>query len=578
MKNESIRLKIIYLFMVITLFVLPATAAYSKTTDVNEKTDIIRFDALIKLNSKNMLPDTVLFARYWVSPDFYSISIIWAEPSAGNFNYPVIFQSFIINSDETGFSTNSRTIKEYSVSITKPIEERGPFISTLGSYPIDNVRFAEQEAIASRIYKKDIGDLNDKTNNETRSVEIADSNNANVIKPEAAKIMYKASDGNISNLKLIGKNNQIIKDIEYKYVQKDGNSILKSQKVILPEKIMQVGFRGQGVTIYKNGKPTTFKELPAIRHTGGRICNIEYDPIPKINEKMLVVPSSITVQRADSNNIMRSAKISNVEKLKMSLKEVQQEAQQYGRISDDELYIKKLLEKLLQQNNTDVEDKDVGRLERLRSEYDKTDAKTTAEKLKLAGNLINLDWVQSDKKLAKDFKNYLSILKEKNPSQSIIMNDGLNTIDLTVVLGRFSDADEIVIDWLDSFMAETQYNEIIDFAQKQIKLQHCWTIYKMLEGCLKSNKNLANNRFDVQAVKTTILNQFYTDSKSQNKSRRLKSQIEWASKSINPDEMPKVISRNIEEAERLFDDLKEPTKTQIDYKRQLDKIKQTMGN
>jgi hypothetical protein len=568
-------LKIENLIVLIVLFLSLSNLGYSKATDVNEKVDVVRFDALLKINSTNLLPNSLLFARYWVASDFYSISIIWAEPSLGNFNYPTIFQSFVINSDNNQFSTSSQTINKYSVSVTKPIPERGAFLSSLGSYPIDNLRFAEPEALASRIYKKDIGDINDQIS-EIKTVEIPDYNDGNGNKREVAKIAYKASDGYIKNLKLINKNNQIFKSIEYQYSHSDGNSILKSQKVVLPEKIMQVGFRGKGATITINSQSQTFTELPGFHHTGGRICNIDYDPVKTNDKDLLVAPSSITVQRGDSNNIMRSAKIYNVEKLKMSLQEVQQAAQEYGRISDDELNIKNLLEKCLLQNPSEIEKEDSGLLVQIRKHFDDIGAKTTSEKLKRISTLINLDWIQSDDKLVEHFRQHLSILKENNLEQ-IIMYNGLTAIDYTVVLGSFSTADEILNDWLNSFIADIQVNEILNFSQAQMKIQHFWTIYKMLDKCLKSNRNLADNKFDVQVQKTITLYQFYISSKSQNKSRRLTSQIEWASRTIKTDDMPKMITDNIDETERLFDDLKEPTKTQLQFKQQIDKIKETMA-
>jgi hypothetical protein len=576
MRIEYLISKIEDLLIALTMFVILTSVGYANTANVNETVEVVRFDALIKINSTNLLPDSVLFARYWVAKDFYSISIIWTEPSLGNFNYPTIFQNFVINSDNNQFSTISQTIKQYSVSVTKPIPERGIFLSSLGSYPIDNLRFAEREALASRVYIKDIGNLNIRINDVVQTVEIPDSNDENGIKRETAKIVYKASDGNINSLMLVNKNNQIFKSIEYKYTQKNGKSILKSQKVSLPEKILQVGFRGKGAAITINGISQTFQELPAFHHTGGRICNIEYEPVQTNSNDLLAAPSNITVQRADSNNIMRSAKISNVTKLKMSLQEVQQEAQQYSEISADEINIKNTLEKCLQQNPSEIKKEDSELLVQIRKHFDDMAVKTASEKLKRTSLLINLDWIQTDERLTEHFRQYLSILKENNLNQTILYS-GLNTIDLTAVLGRFSDANEILQEWLDSFVADSDISEILDFAQTQIKLQHYWTIYTMLEECLKSNKNLSNKRFDIQALKTIALNQLYVTNESQNKSSRLTSQFEWASKTINPDDMPKAITENIAEAERSFDDLKEPTKTQLQLKQQLDKIKEIMS-
>jgi len=130
---------------------------------VGTKINAVQFDAIIELNRYS--PDsvwngcTVIFARYWVAGDYYSASIVWAEPQSTDLVFTVTPPTLSIVSYGKELKFHHELVTKYNGPYTKPLGQRGVFRYKLGSYPIDNIRFAEQEAKLTRIYTSYLGNL-----------------------------------------------------------------------------------------------------------------------------------------------------------------------------------------------------------------------------------------------------------------------------------------------------------------------------------------------------------------------------------------------------------------------------------
>lgn len=569
--NNYNKLKWIFISFSLLLF---SVLVYSNIGNEENKADVMRFDAVIELNAPRSGASVLLFARYWVARDFYSIGFKWAEPQVGNINFPTYPPGFIINSNEKDFSTSSQVYKSHNKTYTKPVEERGIFNHALGSYPIANIRFAEPEAQACRIYKKDLESSSEPNNNQMQTVEIKDSNDSQSIKRSVKKLEIKKSNGNIDNLRVFDVKGALLKDIKYEYSEQDGKTMLKHESVLMPEMRMPVGFNGKGVTITLAGQKKTFTELQGFHHTGTRKCDIEYEAI-KTDKGFLSVPSSIVVKRADVDYILRTVKMSNFVQIKMSSQEARQEAQEFSRLNENELKVRDLLEKCWLKEPEDINETDTKQLVRLHREFKNTSVDSTyvPDKLKNTNMLLNLDWIQDDPNLENHFEKYMKILKE-NKLPEMVLTGGLNVIDMTAGWKRYSDADKLMQKWIENAVPLFNPVEILRFAEIQMSTKKYWIIINLLGSFLDSSNDLGTARFDIQAMKCTAfdeLNKLIEDT-SKIKQDSIHSQFDWVLNSTTKENLIKTMSESLNDANKSYSELKEPNRIQISIKKKLDQL------
>ena len=386
-KNQKIPIFICILSIICIVF---TAGFYLENSEKKNLVDVIQFDTIIELNAPKVGTNVLLFARYWVSSSFYSIAIRWGEPDMGALNFPTKPSGLIINSDDTKFSISSQAIKSHNQDFPKPIEDRGVFRHSFNAYPIDNIRFAEKEALASRIYTKDFANYSIIDNNDWQCF-VTSNQEKKGIKSDVSEFKIKIKKDKITKLALADKQKSLIKGIDYEYSGQI-DSYISYQSVYLPEKNIMVGFNGKGVVLKNNGQIYTYRELPGVYHEGGRKCLIDYKTIKKDNV-VISIPSNIKVKRANNNDLLRTAKMSNYVQLKMNEEEVSQAAIDFGRLNELELQTHKLIEKYWLENRDNLENEDIVELDKFNKYFNENLSITTtlADKLKYLSFLIKID-------------------------------------------------------------------------------------------------------------------------------------------------------------------------------------------
>ena len=220
--------------LVIFVLILTAACFAIGIAPKGTKINALQFDCIMELNSMNLKTHVLLFVRYLVTPDSYKASIIWAEPHVSALNYSIYPPTTIIDSNDTNFSIRNEVNSQFNANYPKPIEKRDVFRFMFNDYPIGNIRFAETEALTSRIYESDLAKISEPNNN-WQTIEIAESNDTNSIAREVAKLDIQAESGRINNMKLLDAKDKLIKIIDYEYSMENGLALLKKQNKI-PEK------------------------------------------------------------------------------------------------------------------------------------------------------------------------------------------------------------------------------------------------------------------------------------------------------------------------------------------------------
>lgn len=558
--------------IVMSAFLPFSSAVYAKTTPAENNVDMLHFDAILELTAPILGTHVTLFARYWVTPTCYSLGVLWAEPHVSPVNFPTYPPTLCIHSDEQSFSIANQIAVGDNTTFSKPIGKRGVFRNKLNVYTLANIRFAESEAIASRIYRSDVREA---AQSGRQILDMSACATKNRTSREVASLSLEMKDGHLEALSLLDPNEALLKSIEYEYTRQKGQDMLQRQNVLLPERTIMLGYQGRGATVRIGGEEHTYKEVPGSHHTGGRKCVVEYRPL-RVGYKALPLPANIEVRNAQTNAVLRTVKMFNFVALKKETDEARQAATLFSQLDDNELKVRSLWGKYLEQDPNAVEEPDVEALKRLRKHFATGDARgqTVGHKLKRINMLIQLDWIEGNEAgLREHFSQYLDTLTSSGLTNTTLVG-GLNIIGSTVEWRRFSLADQLLADWIDTVLATCHAKSILDFAQANIRRRHCWTVAALLGECAKSSRRWGTMRFDAQALRCRALYDLWVMIQDAPKatSTWVRSQATWASRSTGRTDLLMTVRRSAAEARDLYAELDEPTQAQRVLKRQVDKV------
>lgn len=548
--------------------------AYPDFVPTGADVDMVRFDAILELKAPQIGTHVMLCARYWVSAKHYSFAVLWAEPYAGSLNFPTHPATLVIHSNEQQFSISNQVRTRNNENFPKPLDLRGVFRHKFNSYPLGDIRFAEQEALASYIYTSDLESRTTGSEDGWKTIDIRNVSSHNGMNREVSMLKLHTTDGRIENLKLVDANDQLIKSIEYEYSVDKDQHLLCRQNIVLPERTLMLGFRGRGATLRIGNEKHTYKEFPGSHHGGGRKCTVEYETV-KLDKKVLYLPVQITVRSVVEETILRTARMFNFVRLKQNEAGAEQMAIQFGRFNEQELKVQALFSTYWQKNPEEIEDADAEILRQLRRHFEsiRTDGKTVGEKLKRINMLMKLDWIQNNRaELQRHFKEYLAILVSHDLDE-VALFGGLHVIDSTVEWAQFPAADQLLQQWIGTIVAHGSPESILTFGQTYMKRRHYWSIAMLLDACSKCSY-WEQRRFDAQALKCTSLFTLFEmiQDPSTARTNRAIAQAGWAAWSLGSDNLMRTVDESLTQAKQLFANLDKPTRSQINLKRQLEQI------
>jgi len=240
---------------------------------------MVQFDAIMELNSPRRDSHVLLFARYWVSPDFCCMAVDWAEPHGIGLDLSFYPPSLVIAGDEHGFSIAHDIKPEYVGSYKKPLGERGVFRCMYGDYPVHNLQFVEREVRVTQIRTCDIVGLDSSGRAGEQVLDVPITMAENEGRRAVARVNAHICGDRIDSMQLLGSDDRILKNIDYEYAPTGGQTRLLRQHVQLPEYPVAVGLQGHGIVVRVRDKEYKCMEFQAVHHQGGRNCMVEYAPV-----------------------------------------------------------------------------------------------------------------------------------------------------------------------------------------------------------------------------------------------------------------------------------------------------------
>ena len=201
----------------------------------------IRFDAVISLDPPISRTHMLVFARYWVASDYYEMAIVWAEPPGPGLRFPVYPVSLAVGSDASTFEMRHDIFSAYNTNFSKPVGPSGTFQYMYGDYPITNLRFSDSESFGQRVYVSDVTNFNAAVGSQVLGLLRRDG--------IVQELAVRGNSNVLTSLDLFDRNHRRLQSLQYEYTGGGTNSRLARETVVLPERPIELGLPGEGVTV-----------------------------------------------------------------------------------------------------------------------------------------------------------------------------------------------------------------------------------------------------------------------------------------------------------------------------------------
>ncbi|NLH44193.1 MAG: hypothetical protein GX448_20330 [Planctomycetes bacterium] len=319
---------------VLGVLAVAAGMGVAKIRPVGTKAGLIQFDVVSELNMDEGFTNWVVFARYWVCREFYAVSVVWSEPHGGGMQD---MKALVVFSDEAGFRVSDERYADWvplNTVYPKPMAARDSFTHGAGFYELAEMRFAERDAMARRVYVADLEPLKGATRH---SDEVADLRMAEDRAGEERKLAHariRTTDGRIDSMELLDSHRQSLARIRYEYELNGGAARLASLVADLPVRAERLAINQQ-VTLHSvegaQGKDRTFsriKPVDHLSHQGGRTCKVTYGDVG-VGDGNLRLPTRIEVRVAQDGRLLRSATLMNFRRVNLDKEQTWQAAKAF---------------------------------------------------------------------------------------------------------------------------------------------------------------------------------------------------------------------------------------------------------
>ena len=316
-------------WIIVTLTVISVTAGTGPGAlePCGRGTGLIQFDAISEVNLDwSGTTNIVVFARYWVCADYYSVSVLWTEPHGGGRD----LRSQRVLSDETSFRMKDEHLSSWvpaNTTYPKPVGERPAFRWGGGFYGAEEMRFAEADALARRVYISDLESVKDRDG----IFDVDVSQDASGAARSLAHLKVEAKDNRIDSMELFDRDQRLLAKMEYAYERDGGRRRLATLTAELPVRPVKLGSPPPTI-VAPDGQTTTGRTVPDVNyvsHKGGRTCTVTYEDVA-LGKQVLRLPVRIRVVRSDNKQLLRSFRLMNFKRVDLDRDEVWQAAGAFG--------------------------------------------------------------------------------------------------------------------------------------------------------------------------------------------------------------------------------------------------------
>jgi hypothetical protein len=156
----------------------------------------------------------------------------------------------------------------------------------------------------------------------------------------------------------------------------------------------------------------------------------------------------------------------------------------------------------------------------------------------------------------------------------MVLVGGYGVIETSMFRGYRSEAEKLLDLWVDAALEISDEESILLFAKSQLAKNRLWTTAKLLEALLKKKHCSADVRFEVQVLRCIALDELCKLLRNEDIAQKgliAEIQANWVA-SIGQDKLDSMLTDSFDQASQLFKSLSNPTESQQDLRKQLDKI------
>ncbi len=173
------------------------------------------------------------------------------------------------------FSVGQEASPAHDARFEKPLGSRGVLRHMFGDYPVADMRFAESEALATRLVLSHLEPAQLPQGAQRGTVDVSLTDIRNQPQPTTARLKLDGDSRRVTSIQFLDSNQNTLKQVRYEYDEEGGMPQLRRQEVFLAEQTVLFGFRGEGVKVRLNGTTNVFRDLPMTHLKGGRRCTIQ---------------------------------------------------------------------------------------------------------------------------------------------------------------------------------------------------------------------------------------------------------------------------------------------------------------
>ncbi len=559
MNHSSVTLPVSGPLIVMTLVLSGLTNA-QVVAPTGKALGVLRFDAILELNAPIMETHVVFFARYWVGRDHYSVGVVWAEPHEGNINFPCYPVTLAIESDREKFSLSHQVHQGPNAPFPKPVGRRGLFQHRFNAYDLNEIRFAEADATASRLYTPDL-DLSSLPQDGWTERELSNRGEGVGDIGDIRKIKILTRSGRLEEMTLLDKDNEVLKTVDYEWRETESGWAVQSERIALPSRLLAAGGEGTTVTVKMHGKERVLNEFAIRHHAGGRSATVQYEST-KLGSETITVPVRIVVKRTADGLLLRSVRMFNFARVNQGATECAQAARRFAALSGGEERCRQMLLKYWLKDPSDVNQADAEVLKSLHLDFTRqaTEEIEPAMALKRINKCFEVDWMLGDGTTLKtDYSHYLSILKESDLSKTMLFG-GWSVIETSVRWGFLRPANEMLRTWVDAVVPMQNVDSLLEFAHSQCERSRLWSTVVLAER-LRQSPCSTEQRFEIEALRCEAIIKLVTSIERAEavKSDFVVMQAGWVASQIDLATLRKMGRESLAESKLLYARLTEPS-------------------
>ena len=484
----------------------------------------VAFDAEIELMFPTSSAWTELFARYWIYPERYVISIVWAEPHGRQLQFSVYPPSLRVSSDKLVFSLCHDVYPIYNETHHKPIRYSPRFSNFFGDFPISNIRFAEAEPtnLASQADDLYRGFRSGSQSLRISSVRIESSNEVSQVGTFAKIDAFTC----LQSIRFFNRTNRLLKEVKYEYEFATNAIKLMEKTIFTPVGSISLVLPGNGATVRIHTNVISVKEVVGTAKEGGRTLRMELSEADIGGVKMRL-PTALFEFLPTNSVPVRIATLTKHRLLDGETDLPECAAVSYGGFSPRDHLYRFLLTKYWQVSPEAIDTSDRAVIRRLLSFYSQqATPEPLGMRLKQLNILMELSRMIGDvNSLSRWYQRYLNVLIVHQKS-SLVLLGGYNAIDTLVLWGRFSEADTLLRHWINAVRAICNVDEIKRFAQTEFKKGTYWAVIQLLGELAQDTPD--DLRFELSAARTLALAELQRVLEAgERRDRLLMAQAEW---------------------------------------------------